>query len=245
MPTVPHPTPLAHLSTALDGTDDARRLAWRHACDQVAQHLRTPQNEPVRLGKALTLAQQGHVTLTDDNTATVLSSSSSTLDTVDGRGQCTCPHVLSRGQLCTHALAVSIHRHALMALGDTTPTIPRTTPTPTSYEPAPRGGWPSSANTAARWDVTEAPASACVKFRVGTLEMTYTFRGQTDAEVLPRCRATLPAVQALGSTPVTRGRKSGASAARRRGRRRPPQRPQRLRPPGRQPAALGGRARRA
>ena len=37
------------------------------------------------------------------------------------------------------------------------------------------------------WDVHEAPASACFKFRVGTMELLYTLRGVDDAE-LQRCQ---------------------------------------------------------
>jgi len=45
------------------------------------------------------------------------------------------------------------------------------------------------------WDVHEAPASACFKFRVGTMELMYTLRGVDDAELQRRITATLPTLQ--------------------------------------------------
>lgn len=52
---------------------------------------------------------------------------------------------------------------------------------------------------AADWKVSEAPASCCLKWRVGTLELMYTARGTTDAELQPRVMALLPWFQALVS----------------------------------------------
>jgi len=43
--------------------------------------------------------------------------------------------------------------------------------------------------------VHEAPASACFKFRVGTMELLYTLRGVDDAELQHRMTATLPTLQ--------------------------------------------------
>jgi hypothetical protein len=50
---------------------------------------------------------------------------------------------------------------------------------------------------AADWKVSEAPASCCLKWRIGTLEVLYTARGATDAEIQPRITALLPWLQAL------------------------------------------------
>jgi len=52
---------------------------------------------------------------------------------------------------------------------------------------------------AADWKVSEAPASCCLKWRVGTMEVLYTARGATDAELQPRITALLPWLQALVS----------------------------------------------
>jgi len=43
--------------------------------------------------------------------------------------------------------------------------------------------------------VTEAPASACFKFRVGNMELLYTLRGVDDVELQQRMTATLPTLQ--------------------------------------------------
>jgi len=45
------------------------------------------------------------------------------------------------------------------------------------------------------WDVHEAPASACFKFRVGNMELLYTLRGIDDTELQQRMTATLPTLQ--------------------------------------------------
>jgi len=52
---------------------------------------------------------------------------------------------------------------------------------------------------AADWKVSEAPASCCLKWRIGTMEVLYTARGATDAELQPRITALLPWLQALVS----------------------------------------------
>ena len=190
MTTVPQPTPASHAIAALYGTEDATLLAWQQACAQVAAQLdgEAPMDE--RGTKALALAQDGHVTFEDDGSATVHSGGQPYAVTPDGA--CPCPDAQYRGGPCKHALAVQI---CTVVAGWVRP--PSAPPAPTAYEAAPQGGWSPTPKTAARWDVHEAPASACVKFRVGTMEMTYTFRGQTDAEVLPRLHETLPTLQTL------------------------------------------------
>ena len=52
-----------------------------------------------------------------------------------------------------------------------------------------------SAPASQAWDVHEAPASACFKFRVGNLELLYTLRGVDDTELQQRMTATLPTLQ--------------------------------------------------
>ena len=55
----------------------------------------------------------------------------------------------------------------------------------------------ASVPASARWQVSEAPASACFKFRVHTMEVIYTFRGVDDGEVQARMAETLPLLQTL------------------------------------------------
>src|SRR4030095_14187055 len=52
-----------------------------------------------------------------------------------------------------------------------------------------------SAPASRTWQVTEAPASACFKFRVANMELMYTLRGIDDAELQRRITATLPTLQ--------------------------------------------------
>jgi len=87
---------------------------------------------------------------------------------------------------------------------------PLTDPTPNgaapppAANPAPNGAvaqTPRASRTprAADWKVSEAPASCCLKWRIGTMEILYTARGATDAELQPRITALLPCLQALVS----------------------------------------------
>jgi len=198
MTTVPHavPTRMAHDIAALYGKEDDTLLAWQRACAQAAEALR-PQPDEERLRKALTLAQDGHVTVEDEGWATV--DSRGTRYTVQADGSCNCPDALQRGMTCKHALAVRLHQHALELLW--VPEQPLAAPLPgaeppKAWTPPPASSQPH-APTSASWNVHEAPASACFKFRVGALEMTYTLRGVDDAEVLPRIRETLPTLQEL------------------------------------------------
>jgi len=72
MTSLPHPVPsrTAHAIAALYGHDDDTLVAWQRACAQAAEALRGLHDED-RLRKALTLAQDGHVTLDDDGSASV------------------------------------------------------------------------------------------------------------------------------------------------------------------------------
>jgi len=49
----------------------------------------------------------------------------------------------------------------------------------------------------ATWAVHEAPASCCLRWRVGSLDMMYTLRGVDDAELYHRLGRALPWLQAL------------------------------------------------
>jgi hypothetical protein len=127
------------------------------------------------------------VTLGDDGSATVESRGQHYEVSADGA--CICPDAQHRGITCKHALAVQIHSLASASLrlgGDH-----RYVPTPAADEPRVQG-WQPTPKTSARWDVHEAPASACFKCRVGGVELLYTLRGVDDAELVRRITATLP-----------------------------------------------------
>ena len=193
MTTVPQPTRLAHLTAELYGKEDPTLVAWQHACTAAAAALLGDQPHDERVRRALQLAHDGHVTLDDDGTATV--ESGNQRYTVTAEGACHCADAQYRGGPCKHALAVQM---AATALGLGTPqAAPPSAPTPAEEPDDGWHGWKPTPKTAAKWDVHEAPASACIKFRVGSLELLYTFRGQTDAEVLPRLTSTLPTLQTL------------------------------------------------
>jgi len=185
MTSLPHPLPsrISHTIAALYGHADDTLVAWQRACVQAAEALR-PQPESERLAKALALAQDGHVVLADDGSATVQGSGPQPY-TVQG-GLCDCPDAKKRGLPCKHALAVQIHQHAAALLMPSPSTAP---------QQVPKKERPVRTRGSAAWDVHEAPASCCLKWRIGSLELMYTLRGVDDAELQTRLAATLPTVQ--------------------------------------------------
>jgi SWIM zinc finger len=190
MASVTHPIPsrMTHNIAALYGHADDTLVAWQRACVQAAEALR-PQSDPERLAKALALAQDGHVVLEDDGSATVQGRGPEPYTLRDGL--CDCPDAQKRGVPCKHALAVQIHQHAAALL------MPSASPEPQQAAPpqAPQPKRQARARSSTVWDVHEAPASACFKFRVGTMELMYTLRGIDDAELQRRITATLPTLQ--------------------------------------------------
>ena len=190
MTSLAHPVPsrMAHNVAVLFGHADDTLIAWQQACVQAAGALRPPP-DPARLAKALALAQDGHVMLEDDGSATVQGRGPQPY-TVQG-GRCDCPDASTRGVPCKHALAVQIHQQAAAALlPSASPAAPQAATPP---QPTPQGPPPS----ADRWHVTEAPASCCLRLRVGELELLYTMRDVSDAELTGRVQHLVPWVQDL------------------------------------------------
>ena len=170
MTSVPHPLPsrMTQNVAALFGHADDTLVAWQQACVQAAEALRPPP-DPERLAKALALAQDGHVVLEDDGTATVQGSGPAPY-TVSG-ALCDCLDAKKRGLPCKHALAVAIHQQALalLAPSDSAALQPAaTTPPPTALAQQTRQVRPPSAD---HWDVTEAPASCCLRLRAAGAEL--------------------------------------------------------------------------
>jgi hypothetical protein len=199
MTSLPHPVPsrTAHAIAALYGHEDETLIAWQRFCAQAAEALR-PQPDPERLSKALALAQGGHVEVEDDGFAVVTSGTK--LYHVQADGRCDCPDSQHRSAPCKHVLAVLIHVRAQELVapsaspapgGAAAASAPAQSPAPTkpTRQPKPR--------SSAVWDVHEAPASACFKFRVGNMELLYTLRGINDTELQQRMTATLPTLQEI------------------------------------------------
>jgi len=174
------------------------RQAWRQAVAQVEEQLRTKLHVevlPERMRKALDLVRADAVILHADGTASVTSGN----QTYTLSPECKCADAKHRAELCKHALAVELHRRALALVEGMAP-APASSVTPaapSASQPAaalPPAALPSALASHA-WDVHEAPASACFKFRVGTMELLYTLRGVDDAELQRRITATLPTLQ--------------------------------------------------
>lgn len=187
-PTSPPQAP-ASLSTA-----DQR---WQQAVTQVGEQLRTKLRVevlPERMRKALDLVSANAVTLHADGTASVQSGK----QTYTLAPECPCADAKHRTELCKHTLAVELHRRALALLEGTAP-APISNPTPAAPSPSQAAAAPlpaaPSAPASNAWDVHEAPASACFKFRVGNMELMYTLRGIDDDELQRRITATLPTLQ--------------------------------------------------
>jgi hypothetical protein len=205
MASVAHPVPsrMAQNVAALYGHDDDTLIAWQRFCVQAAEALRA-QHDPERLTKALRLAQDGAVTLEDDGSATVASGDERY--PVTAAGTCDCPDTTYRGAPCKHLLAVRIHAQAQALLAPSASAAPPQAPAAPAAKPArqpkptappaPQAA-PVSPPDAARWHVQEAPASCCVRVRVGELEIMYTMRDTTDAELTGRVQYLVPWVQDL------------------------------------------------
>lgn len=170
---------------------------WSQAVAQVAEQLRAKLRVevlPERMRKALELVRATAVTLQTDGTASVQSGK----QTYTLAPDCPCADAKHRTELCKHTLAVELHRRAL-ALLEGTALTPASNPTPAAPSPSQAVAEPlpaaPSAPASNSWDVHEAPASACFKFRVGTMELMYTLRGIDDAELQRRITATLPTLQ--------------------------------------------------
>jgi hypothetical protein len=129
------------------------------------------------------------VVLEDDGSATVQGSGPQPYTL--RAGLCNCPDAQKRGLPCKHALAVQIHQQAVALLLPSTSTPPQQAAPPQAPQPKRQ----ARARSSAVWDVHEAPASACFKFRVGNMELMYTLRGIDDDELQRRITATLPTLQ--------------------------------------------------
>ena len=176
-------------SPAALSTADAR---WQHAVAQVGAHLHAKlrvEALPERMQKALELVRATAVTLHVNGSASVQSGT----QTYTLAPDCPCADAKHRTELCKHALAVELHRRALAVFHGEAPAL---APSPAAAGVALPPAAPSTPASHA-WDVHEAPASACVKFRVGTMELMYTLRGVDDAELQRRMTATLPTLQEL------------------------------------------------
>ena len=185
------PSRMTHNVAALFGHSDDTLVAWQQACAQVAEALRPP-HDPERPAKALALAQNGAVALESDGAALV--TSGVTRYHVGADGTCTCPDSTHRGAPCRHGLAVYIHQHATAQLAPSANTAPPRAATPPALSEPTRQDRLLSAD---RWDVKEAPASCCLRLRVGELEILYTMRDVSDAELTSRVQHLVPWVQDL------------------------------------------------
>jgi len=176
---------------------------WPQAVAQVEEQLCAKLRVevlPERMRKALDLVRANAVTLHADGTASVQSGK----QTYTLSPECPCADAKHRTELCKHTLAVELHRRALALLEGTAHT-PAPSPTPAApsasqaaaVAASPPAALPTapSAPASQAWDVHEAPASACFKFRVGNMELLYTLRGIDDTELQQRMTATLPTLQ--------------------------------------------------
>src|SRR3989475_11640353 len=120
---------------------------------------------------------------------------------------------MHRTEFCKHTLAVELHRRALAVLDGTvlaplSRTISSAVAARTGAAPCPRADAPPAATPAStedlrqdrlpsadRWEVTEAPASCCLRLRIGDIELMYTMRDVSDAELTGRVQHLVPWVQ--------------------------------------------------
>src|SRR5712691_5402431 len=157
------------------------RQTWQQAVAQVEAQLRTKLRVevlPDRMRKALDLVRADAVTLHADGSASVQSGK----QTYTLAPDCPCADAKHRTELCKHTLAVELHRRALALLEGTAPAPASSASQAAAAAAPPPAALPSapSAPASHAWDVHEAPASACFKFRVGTMELLYVRPVQTE-----------------------------------------------------------------
>ncbi len=198
------PTPASPLPTS-DHTAETR---WHDAVTQVGEQLRAKLRVeilPDRLHKALALVLAHAVTLHPDDTVSVQSGK----QTYRLAPECPCADATHRAELCKHRLAVELHRRALALLAATTPaSSPTAAGAPAGAAPPPNADAPPAATppaaeaahqtqlpSADRWDVHEAPASCCLRLRIDEIELMYTMRDVSDAELTSRVQHLVPWVQ--------------------------------------------------
>jgi hypothetical protein len=200
------PTPAPQAATDRSTADER----WQDAVTQVGEQLRAKlrvEALPERLHKALALVLAHAVTLHPDGTASVQSGT----QTYRLAPECPCADATHRAELCQHSLAVELHRRTLALLDSTAPAnsttssagavpagaVPRTSAEapPAATPPAREDTRQERLSSADRWDVTEAPASCCLRLRVGEIELMYTMRDVSDAELTSRVQHLVPWVQ--------------------------------------------------
>jgi hypothetical protein len=198
------PAPASPLSVS----DPTVETHWHDAVTQVGEQLRAKlrvEALPERLHKALALVLAHAVTLHPDGTARVQSGK----QTYHLAPDCPCAAATHRAELCQHRLAVELHRRALALLASTaSASSPTAAGAPAGAAPPPSAEAPPAATPAAaedprqdrlpsadRWDVNEAPASCCLWLRVGEIEILYTMRDVSDAELTGRVQHLVPWVQ--------------------------------------------------
>jgi hypothetical protein len=197
-------------ASPLPASDDTTGERWHAAVTQVGEQLRAKLRVevlPDRLHTALALVLAHAVSLRPDGTASVQSGKQTYRLTPD----CPCADATNRTAFCTHTIAVELHRRALALLDSTIPAssptaarAPVSAPPPPTAEASPAAPPPAAADTrqdrlpsADRWEVTEAPASCCLRLRMGDLEILYTMRDVNDAELTSRVQHLVPWVQDL------------------------------------------------
>jgi hypothetical protein len=191
----------------LQARDPTAEAHWQDAVAQVGEQLRAKLHVevlPDRLHKALALVLAHAVTLHPDGTA----SAQSGKQTYRLAPDCPCADATHRAELCTHALAVELHRRALTLLDSTAPgsrptaaAAPASAAPPPSADAAPAAPAPAEDTrqerlpSADRWHVNEAPASCCLRLHIGEIELMYTMRDVSDAELTSRVQHLVPWVQ--------------------------------------------------
>src|SRR5215470_2747200 len=117
--------------------DATTETSWQDAVTQVGEQLRAKLRVevlPDRLHKALALVLAHAVSLDSDGTASVQSEK----QTYRLAPDCPCTDATHRAELCTHTLAVELHRRALALLDSTaSATGPTAAAAPASAAPPP------------------------------------------------------------------------------------------------------------
>ncbi len=146
-------------ASPLQASAPTAEVYWHAAVTQVGEQLRAKLRVevlPDRLHKALALVLAHAVSLDPDGTATVQSGK----QTYRLAPDCPCADATHRAALCTHTLAVELHRRALALLDSTVPASSPTAARAPVSAPPPNAEAPPAAPLAAAEDTHHAPGAA-------------------------------------------------------------------------------------
>jgi hypothetical protein len=159
---------------------------WQQAVRRAAEALNRPEFNG-RIEKAMDFVLGGSVTLHEDGTATVKSSS----HTYSLAPECTCQDSQQRSKYCKHFLAVQVLKRTL-AIYNAPENGTRNPEAPAPQEQT----QPEVEPWATRQEIVQTYSSCTIKWSYGGMELSRTLRDTTDEALDARLAVLLPRIKA-------------------------------------------------